>query len=86
MRILNVKDNAVTVGVLDKNVNAYPELREVTYVGDDGTPHTVFAHKDGPFQSAEEIVQAHRDGTLHTEAEHPDQPDEPAPPAGPVFE
>ena len=86
MRILNVKDDAVTQGVLDKNVGVHPHLTEVTYVDDNGTPHTVFAHKEGPFGSPEEIAQAHRDGTLHDQPQEQEQPEQAAPPAGPVFE
>lgn len=85
-RILSVKDSAVTVGVLDKDVHVEPDLIEVTYADHNGTPHTVFAHRNGPFETPDEIVQAHIDGTLHTEAEPVAQSDESPPPAGPVFD
>lgn len=84
MRILHTKDDSVTRGVLDKDVHVEHDLREVTYVDHNGTPHTVFAHREGPFQTPESIVEAHQNGTLHTHRENPDVPLEPPPPAGVV--
>lgn len=86
MRILNTKAEAVTRGVLDKDVQVAHDLVEVTYVDDSNTPHTVFAHKDGPFSDPEAIVAAHRDGTLHVEPREVEPPDETRPPAGVAVE
>lgn len=82
MRILNVKDTAVTRGVLDKSVDVCHDLVEVTYVDDSNTPHTVFAHKEGPFDTPESIVEAHRNGTLHLDPNEVEPPAEPVPPQG----
>lgn len=85
-RILNVKDSAVTQGVLDKDVQVQPHLIEVTYADALGTPHTIFYHRDGEFDSPEAAVQAHMDGTLHDTDEKRAEDAQPAHPAGPVFE
>jgi hypothetical protein len=84
-RILNVKDAAVTVGTLDKTVEHKPDLLEVTFATDDGTPHTIYAHRDGPFSEPEAAVAAWLLGKLHTGSEPVDDPDTPMPPAGPVM-
>jgi hypothetical protein len=85
MRILNVKRDGVTRGVLDKNVEALAHLIEVTFVDDFGTARTVYAHKDGPFKDAEEIARAAIDGTLHDKAEEQPEPEQPPPPQGNAF-
>lgn len=91
-RILDTKTDGVTIGVLDKNVQFHPDLTAVTFADDAGTVHTVYAHKDGPFSSPEQIVEAWHDGTLHTGKgdDAPVQEDQTsqqqqAPPAGQVF-
>ena len=68
--VVEHKPGNVMVGVLDKNVQLHEWLQSVTFKDVFDTLHTVFAHKDGPFQTAEEIVQAFYDGTLHTFKSH----------------
>lgn len=85
-RVLAYKDNSVSQGVLDKTFEAKPDLVEVTYVDHNNTPHTVYAHKDGPFKGQDAIVQAHQNGTLHPEREPQPEPEEPRPPQGFAFD
>lgn len=86
MRILAVKTEAVTIGVLDKDVSHEPDLIEVTYLDDNNVPHTVFGHRNGPFNTPEAIVAAHQDGTLHGEPTPQPVPEEVRPPQGFAFE
>lgn len=82
MRILNVKQGGVTRGVLDKGVQLLEHLTEVTFEDYLGTPHTVFAHSNGPFQTAEEIADAWLDHSLHDAENDPAQVTPTATPAG----
>lgn len=75
-RILNVKDDAVTRGVLDKDLHTVGHVVEVTYEDVLGVPHTVYAHKDGPFKSPEDIANAHAEGRLHENAADDDSEQE----------
>lgn len=68
--ITNTKDNAVTLGVMDQNLRVEPDLQQVTFTDHNDTPHTVHAHKNGPFGDAEGIVKAWADGTLHAFESH----------------
>lgn len=78
MRVVNVKENGVSRGVLDKDFHPEPDLHEVTFVDYAGTPHTVFVHKDGPYADPDDAVAAFHTGELH------DRPaeDDSAEPAG----
>ena len=69
-RILDTMDSHVTLGVLDKDAHVVEHLKSVTFLDDSGTAHTVFAHVDGPFRTAEEMVTAWLDGYLHTQESH----------------
>ena len=73
-RIVNTQTDGVALGVIDKNPTFHPELVGVTFEDDAGTPHTVYAHREGPFQSPEDIVKAWQNGTLHTDKESHDTP------------
>lgn len=69
-RIIAHKTDAVTLGVIDKNLAVHEDLQQVTFDDIHGTRHTVHAHKDGPFGSPEDIVAAFYDGTLHVFKDH----------------
>jgi len=69
-RIIEHKDAAVTLGVLDRTLDVHPDLQQVTFDDVHGTRHTVHAHRHGPFGSPEDIVQAWQDGTLHAHESH----------------
>lgn len=64
--VVDTKPSNVTVGVIDKNVQTHENLKSVTFADIFGTLHTVFAHKDGPFKTAEDVVSAFEQGILHT--------------------
>lgn len=66
MLIDHVKNEGVTLGVIGRDVAAVAELVEVTFRDFDGVVHTVYAHKEGPWKTAEEIAQAWYRGELHT--------------------
>lgn len=68
--ILDTKDNNVTEGVIDKNVQTHEKLKSVTFRDIFGTVHTVFAHADGPFRTPEDVVNAFEKGILHTFETH----------------
>lgn len=68
--IVEHKQENVTLGVTDKDLRIAPELTQTTFTDVFGTLHTVFAHRDGPFKTAEEIVAAFENGTLHTFETH----------------
>jgi hypothetical protein len=68
--IVEHKPHNVTIGVLDKSLKLFEDLQSVTFRDIFGTPHTVYAHVNGPFQTAEQIVAAHADGILHTLESH----------------
>lgn len=69
-RIVDTKTNAVTLGVMDKNLQVHEELGQVTFDDVFGTRHTVQYHQEGPFGSPEDVVQAHQDGILHPFKDH----------------
>lgn len=85
-RILNVKNAGVTLGVHDKDLVLAQDLIEVTFEDSIGVPHTVYAHRDGPFRTPEDVVHAWEQHELHIEPEHVEKSAQPAPPAGGVFE
>lgn len=85
MRILKVKDEAVTRGVLDKDVAVQPHLREVTYSDHNGVPHTIFVHQDGPFSDPEDAVRAHQNALIHDGPDEREAPEHAPHPAGPVL-
>lgn len=60
----------VTLGVLDRTLQLHPELQSVTFTDQNGTAHTVNAHKEGPFTSPEDIVKAWEGGVLHVFESH----------------
>lgn len=64
--VVDSKPHNVTVGVLDKNLQTHENLKSVTFADVLGTLHTVFAHKDGPFRTNEDVVKAFERGVLHT--------------------
>lgn len=66
-RILSTKDRGVTVGVVDKGLRLAEDYREVTFEDFQGTPHTVYAHVNGPWQSPEDIVAAWYAHELHAD-------------------
>ena len=68
--VVDTKPNNVTVGVIDKNVQTHENLASVTFADIFGTLHTVFANKDGPFKTPEDIVKAAEAGILHTFDSH----------------
>jgi hypothetical protein len=70
--ILEHRTSNVTTGVIDKNVIAHDNLVSVTFLDKNDTAHTVFAHKEGPFQTAEDIVRGWETGILHVYATHQD--------------
>ena len=82
MRILAVKEHAVTRGVLDKDVGHREDEIEITFIGNDGVPHTIFAHRDGPYADPRAAIQAWEDGELHAEPHPVEPPGEPLPPQG----
>lgn len=84
MRILDVKTEAVTRGVLDKKVSVQSDHYELTFVDHNGTPHTVFPHKNGPFANPDDAVTAWLNGTLHGEADEQPERETPLPPAGEI--
>lgn len=69
-KIIDIKRDAVTLGVVDRSLQIAPDLVQVTYADNNGTPHTVYSHKEGPFTSPQDVVLAHLQGTLHTFADH----------------
>lgn len=69
-KIIEHKDAAVTLGVLDRTLDVHPDLQQVTFDDVFGTRHTVHAHRDGPFGSPDDIVQAWSEGTLHPHESH----------------
>ena len=69
-RIIGTQDSHVTLGVLDKDAHVVEHLKSVTFLDDNGTAHTVFAHVNGPFHGAEDIVEAWLSGCLHTYQSH----------------
>lgn len=69
-RITATNDEYVTLGVTDKDLRPHTDLRSVTFTDHNGTPHTVHAHKDGPFGTPDEIVNAWEQGALHPFADH----------------
>lgn len=73
--IVNVKQSGVTTGVLDKTLAVLEDLMSVTFTDLFGTPHTVYAHKDGPFKKPEDAVAAWENGTLHPFAKDPESTD-----------
>lgn len=76
-RILNVKDQGVTQGVIGRDLTVEQHLVEVTFEDAQGIIHTVTAHKDGPWKTAEEIVEAWGNHTLHPNpTENPPPPDD----------
>lgn len=85
MRITEHKTTGVTLGVLDKGIELMEDLVSVTFYDYNNTPHTVFAHRDGPFKTPEDIVSAWYQHTLHTNpAEHDDATPEHTPTEGQV--
>lgn len=77
-RILNVKDSGVTRGVISRDAEIVADLVEVTFEDALGIPHTVFAHKNGPFQDAEAIIKAWEQHELHDRpSEQPAQESQP---------
>lgn len=70
IQVLEHKLENVTIGVIDKNPQLKAELASVTFKDVFDAIHTVYHHKDGPFQTAEEVVAAFFDGTLHTFDSH----------------
>ena len=74
MKVLSTRNTGVARGVFDKDLQVAADLVEVTFADYLGIPHTVYAHAQGPFKTAEAIVQAWYEGTLH------DRPAEPAAP------
>lgn len=85
-RVLNVKTSGVTRGVYDKDLTLAQDLTEVTFEDELGTPHTVYAHREGPFKTPEQIIEAWGNHTLHDLPEETPEPSEPPPPAGQAFE
>lgn len=83
-RILAIKDQAVTRGVLDKDVTHEAELIEITFLEGGTTPHTIFVHRDGPFTDPQRAVQAWQDGELHQEPNELEPRVAPLPPQGEV--
>lgn len=69
-KILKHQTKAVTLGVIDHDFRVEPDLQSVTFADHNGTPHTVYSHKDGPFSSPEAILSAHFNGHLHPYADH----------------
>src|SRR5262249_23765329 len=69
-KIIDSKSGTVTLGVVDKNLEIQPHLRQVTFEHRHDTPQTVFAHVNGPFTTAEDIVKAAVDGYLHPFESH----------------
>lgn len=69
-KIIEHKEAAVTLGVLDRTLDVHPDLQQVTFEDVLGTRHTVHAHREGPFKSPEDIVQAWHDGVLHAHESH----------------
>jgi hypothetical protein len=69
-KVIATKANNVTEGVIDKALNTHEHLKSVTYADIFGTLHTVFAHNQGPFRSAEDVVKAAEDGVLHVFDSH----------------
>jgi hypothetical protein len=64
-RILATKNEGVTLGAMGADFQLVADLVEVTFLDILGAVHTVHAHKNGPFQGAENIVKAWEDGILH---------------------
>ena len=60
----------VTLGVVDKNLAFHHDLQAITFEDIFGAIHTVYSHKEGPFQAVEDVLKAFQDGTLHTFPDH----------------
>lgn len=77
MRVLRTNDQGVSRGVINADLHAEPDLREVTFMDYQGTPHTVFVHKDGPFKSEADVLRGWATGELHDRpTETADAPDD----------
>jgi hypothetical protein len=82
MRILNVKEAGVTRGVLSLNPELLTDHTEITFADHNGTPHTIFVHKNGPFTDPQAAVEAWENGTLHGDADEVEVVRDPLSPAG----
>lgn len=76
MRVTATRDQGVTQGVIGRDVTVEPELREVTFVDYNGVPHTVYAHKEGPFETPDDIMAAYYSGELHVNPREDEQGDD----------
>ena len=85
-RILNVRTEGVTQGVLGGDFALKQDLVEVTFEDANGVPHTIFAHKSGRFQTPEDIVRAWENHELDTNPVAPAAPVAPSPEVGGVFQ
>lgn len=69
-RIISHVTEGVTLGVTDKSLQFFHDLQSVTFADVFGAIHSVYSHKEGPFQAVEDIIAAHHNGTLHPFATH----------------
>lgn len=69
-KVLAERTTNITTGVIDKAIKSHDSLRQVTFLDKNDTAHTVYAHQDGPFKTAEDIVRGWEEGLLHVFDSH----------------